>query len=137
MKILVLRDTFTDKTTLGELFVDDKFECNTLEDKVRPLGEKVYGQTAIPTGTYEVIIDLSNRFKIELPRLLNVPMFDGIRIHPGNKAEDTDGCILVGVTRSKDWVGQSKIAFNRLFDKMEKAYQLKETITIEIKNGER
>lgn len=137
MKILVLRDTFTDKTTLGKLFVDGKYECNTLEDKVRPDGEKVYGQTAIPAGTYDVIIDLSNRFKIELPRLLNVPMFEGIRIHPGNKAEDTDGCILVGVTRSKDWVGQSKIAFNRLFDQMEKAYQLKEPITIEIKNGER
>jgi hypothetical protein len=137
MKLTLIREIFTEKTTIGSLFVDDKFECYTLEDVVRLEGEKVYGQTAISAGTYEVIIDLSNRFKIELPRLLNVPMFEGIRIHPGNKAEDTDGCILVGVTKSKNWVGQSKIAFNRLFDKMEKAYQLKEPITIEIKNGER
>lgn len=91
--------------TMGELFINGKKFCNTLEDQVRdanndgdlndPGEEKVYGKTAIPRGTYKVIVNLSNRFKKELPLLLNVPGFEGIRIHGGNKAEDSLGCILV------------------------------------------
>ena len=137
MKLLLVRDTYSEISTLGVITIEGRGECHTLEDTVRPLGTKIYGKTAIPEGEYEIIIDMSNRFKIELPRLLNVPGFEGIRIHPGNKAEDTDGCILVGNTRHKDWIGQSRLAFNRLFEQLEKAYQRNEKITIEIKNGER
>jgi len=91
--------------TMGELFLNGKKFCNTLEDQIRDLnydgdlsdaGEvKVYGKTAIPRGTYKVQITMSNRFKKELPLLLNVAGFEGIRIHGGNTVEDTLGCILV------------------------------------------
>jgi len=85
MKIDLVRHVFTPRSTIGSLYVDGKFECYTLEDVVR-LGEKVYGETAIPEGTYEVQITFSNRFKRDLPLLLKVPGFEGVRIHPGNFA---------------------------------------------------
>ena len=116
MDLKLVRKIFTEQSTVGELSVDGKFECFTLEDKVRPV--KVHGETAIPEGIYEVIINFSPRFKRQLPRLLNVPGFEGILIHPGNKAVDTDGCILVGTTKSKDFVGNSRVAFNALFEKL-------------------
>ena len=102
--------------TIGRLYVDDKYFCDTLEDTVRPPGEKVYGQTAIPFGTYKVSITYSNRFKRLLPILENVPMFSGIRIHPGNTSADTHGCILVGVNDKKGEIHQSKATFDKLFD---------------------
>jgi hypothetical protein len=127
MKILVKRLHRTEKSTIGELFIDGKFECYTLEDVERE--KKIYGETAIDKGTYKVIINRSNRFKVDMPLLLNVPKFEGIRIHSGNKAADTHGCILVGVTRSLDWVGSSKKAYNKLFAKMKLAKEI--SITIE------
>jgi len=78
----------------------------------------VFGQTAIPVGTYQIIITPSKRFGRLLPLLVSVPDFDGIRIHPGNKAEDTEGCILVGKTRSSDFIGRSREAFDELFIRM-------------------
>lgn len=116
MNLLLIRDTFTDKSTTGRLYIEDTFECYTLEDVVRE--DKIYGKTAIPEGRYEVVLDMSVRFKKELPRLLNVPNFEGIRIHAGNKAEDTEGCILVGITRKEDWIGSSKIAMDSLISKL-------------------
>ncbi|HEX6184251.1 MAG TPA: DUF5675 family protein [Pyrinomonadaceae bacterium] len=116
MDLKLVRKIFTEQSTVGELSVDGRFECFTLEDKVRPV--KVHGETAIPEGIYEVIINFSPRFKRQLPRLLNVAGFEGILIHPGNKAADTDGCILVGTTKSKDFVGNSRVAFKALFDKL-------------------
>ena len=116
MDLKLVRKIFTEQSTVGELSVDGRFECFTLEDKVRPV--KVHGETAIPEGIYEVIINFSPRFKKQLPRLLNVPGFEGILIHPGNKAADTDGCILVGTTKGKDFVGNSRVAFKALFDKL-------------------
>ena len=136
MKLTIIRDTFTDKSTIGKLFVNGIYECNTLEDKTRPKGEKIFGETSIPYGEFEVIIDYSPHFKKELPHILNVPMFSGVRIHSGNKDADTEGCILVGVTRAKDWIGQSHTAFTKLFDKLEKAYDKNEKITLEIKKSE-
>ena len=131
MKLKVVRDTFTDKTTIGKLFVDEVYQCNTLEDVVRK-GVKVYGQTAIPEGLYEVVIDYSNHFQREMPHILNVPGFEGIRIHSGNNADDTEGCILLGLSRKTDWVGQSRTAFEQFFPILEAAYEKKEPITIEV-----
>lgn len=135
MKLLLLRDHFTNSTTLGKLYVNGIFQCYTLEDKDRELekgNEKLYGETAIPRGSYQVIIDYSNRFKRELPRLKDVPQFEGIRIHPGNTHEDTHGCILVGSGTSGDKLFNSRVAFEALFHKMEEAYERDEPISIQI-----
>lgn len=94
MKLLLIRKKYDLDYTHGELFVDDKFFCHTLEDAIGT--KKVYGETAIPTGIYNVVISYSNHFKRDLPELLNVPNYAGIRIHGGNTSADTLGCILVG-----------------------------------------
>ena len=114
-EISLVRKWFTDASTIGVLTFGE-FRCFTLEDKVRPPGVKVFGETAIPAGRYRVEITWSNRFRRPMPLLLDVPNFDGIRIHSGNKAEDTEGCILVGKTRAQDWIGDSRKAFDALFD---------------------
>ncbi len=129
MELQVKRTDFTDNSTIGELSVNGQFECYTLEDKVRPV--KIAGKTAIPAGRYEVIIDFSQRFGRLLPLLLNVPDFEGVRIHPGNTAANTEGCILVGEEKSQDFVGQSRAAFDRLFAKLSAAAE-KEKIYLEI-----
>lgn len=118
MNLTLNREPSADGATIGELLIDDKHECWTLEDVVRPDGEKVPGKTAIPAGRYRVIITHSNRFNTPLPLLLAVPGFEGIRIHPGNTAVDTEGCILVGRTRDTAFVGESRLAFASLFDKI-------------------
>jgi len=132
MKLELIREIFTDKSTVGRLSVNGVFSCYSLEDPVRE--EKIAGQTAIPYGTYEVIINYSQRFKKPMPLLLNVPNFEGIRIHPGNVAADTAGCILVGQTKSEDFVGVSKLAFGLLLDDLKSA-ALIEKIHIEIQKG--
>jgi hypothetical protein len=129
MELQVKRTDFTDNSTIGELSVNGQFECYTLEDMVRPV--KIAGKTAIPAGRYEVIIDLSQRFGRLLPLLLNVPDFEGVRIHPGNTAANTEGCILVGDEKSQDLVGKSRAAFDRLFAKLSAAAE-KEKIYLEI-----
>lgn len=126
MKIEIKRLYKTENSTIGELKVDGKFECYTLEDKEREV--KIKCETAIPKGTYKVIINQSNRFKKLLPLLLSVPNFEGVRIHPGNTNHDTEGCILVGRTKSKDFIGQSRKAFESLFAKMKEAKEI--TLTI-------
>ena len=126
MEIKIKRLHRTEHSTIGELSIDGVFECFTLEDKEREV--KIKGETAIEKGTYQVIINRSNRFKRLLPLLLNVPNFEGIRIHSGNTNHDTEGCILVGLTRSQDFIGQSRKAFDKLFKKMQKAENI--TITI-------
>lgn len=129
MKLLLVRDTFTDKSTIGKLYIDGEFFCYTLEDVVRD--KKIFGETAIPYGTYSIILDVSYRFKKVTPRLLDVPEFTGVRIHAGNTAEDTHGCILVGLEKRKDFIGKSQIVFNLLMVRLE----LEENITIEIIKG--
>ncbi|MBK8467667.1 MAG: hypothetical protein IPL32_17775 [Chloracidobacterium sp.] len=136
MKLLVQRELFSDKTSIGTMYVDGVRECYTLEDRDRHLeegGEKVYGETAIPRNTYKVVITYSNRFKQPMPLLVDVPQFEGIRIHPGNTAEDTHGCILVGVGIGNDRLYNSRQAYERLFNKLEAAEALGEEITIEIR----
>lgn len=115
MELRLLRKWFTEESTIGELYLDDEFYCYTLEDKVQ-VGEKIEGRTAIPYGEYRVIIDYSNRFKRHMPHILDVPGFEGIRIHAGNTSENTKGCILVGDSRGSDSIGQSKVAFERLLN---------------------
>ena len=119
MEIKVLRQVFTQNSTIGQLFVDGSFECWTLEDVVRPV--KVFGETAVPAGRYQVVISMSDRFKVRLPLLVDVPEFTGVRIHPGNTKVDTLGCILVGQSKSTDAVGASRAAFNALMPKFEQA----------------
>ena len=126
MKIEVKRLHKTKNSVIGELTVDGVWECYTLEDVERDV--KIKNATAIPRGTYKVIINQSNRFKRLLPLLLNVPGFEGVRIHSGNTNHDTEGCILVGRTRSNDFIGQSRKAFDKLFEKMKKAKDI--TLTI-------
>jgi len=127
MNITVKRLHRTKNSTIGELFIDGKFECYTLEDVEREV--KIKSETAIAKGKYKVIINQSNRFKRLLPLLLNVPNFEGVRIHSGNSNHNTEGCILVGKTRSIDYIGSSRVAFNSLFKKMQLAKEI--TITIE------
>lgn len=137
MKLELIRDTFTKTTTLGKLFIDGKFECETLEDVDRRLedgGKKIAGITAIPRGTYQVIIDYSNRFRKDMPRLLAVPQFTGIRIHSGNFHVDTDGCIIVGKLRiNGNAIGYSRDAYRDLFAKLEKALEDHEDVFITVR----
>ena len=135
MKLRLIRDEFTDKSTIGKLYVNGTYSCETLEDKDRQIetgGTKIPGQTCIPRGTYEIIIDFSNRFQVRMPLLLNVPQFTGVRIHPGNVSTDTEGCVLVGKTRGVDFVGDSRIAYNALFSDIDAALMAGEKIEIEI-----
>jgi hypothetical protein len=130
MKLKVQRKVATSKSVIGDLTVNGVHECFTLEDIQRAV--KVYGETGIPAGTYKVIIDYSNRFKQQMPLLLNVKNFEGVRIHPGNTNKDTHGCILVGYTKAVDFIGNSKKAYEALLKKMQYAISMGEEITIEI-----
>lgn len=137
MELTLNRIFLGSSATIGELLVNDKYLCDTLEDRVRPEGEKVYGKTAIPEGTYEMVLSYSPRFKKILPEILNVPNFTGIRIHCGNSSADSSGCILVGTWdgEKEDWVSDSKVAFNKLMSLLQKAADNKEKITITINNS--
>jgi hypothetical protein len=127
MRLVLQRKWATEVSTIGELLIDGRFECYTLEDAVRT-GPKVPGKTAIPAGTYKVIIDMSTRFKKLMPHILDVKGFSGVRIHSGNTSENTEGCPITGRIRKKDYVGESKLAFDVFFAKLQAA---KET-TIQI-----
>lgn len=129
MNLKLVRRTLTEQSTIGTLSINGVFECFTLEDRVRPV--KIHGATAIPPGIYEIAITFSDRFQKPLPLLLNVPNFSGIRIHPGNTAADTEGCILVGTTERKNFIGNSRVAFKALFAKLEAALK-REKVFIEV-----
>lgn len=136
MELKLNRIFLGSSATIGELYIDKKYIADTLEDRVRPEGEKVYGKTAIPEGTYEVKLTYSPRFKKILPEILNVPNFSGIRIHCGNSSADSSGCVLVGTWdgEKEDWIRDSKIAFNKLMSLLQSAEDKKEIITIVISN---
>lgn len=141
MKIVLKRIALRDTYTIGKLYIDDKYICDTVEDKVRDINKngvfdgnekKVYGETAIPYGTYEVKWTYSNRFKKYMPELLNVPNFSGIRIHSGNTAADSLGCIIVGENKVIGKVLNSRATVNKLYPIIEKGCKEgKVTITIE------
>ena len=137
LKRIALRDTYT----IGKLYIDGKYICDTIEDKVRDINKngkfdgeekKVYGETAIPYGTYEVKWTYSPRFKKYMPELLNVPSFSGIRIHSGNTAADSLGCIIVGENKAVGKVLNSRATVNKLYPIIKKGCEEgKVTIMIE------
>jgi hypothetical protein len=129
MKLLSKRIYKAPTYTISHLYIDGVKFCDVLEDVVRADGVKVYGETSIPSGTYKVILNVSNRFKCLMPLLLNVPNFEGIRIHSGNTDKDTHGCLLVGVNSVKGKVIESKKTFAALMEVLKAA---KDEITIEI-----
>jgi Family of unknown function (DUF5675) len=116
MELRVNRYKKCDKSTLGRMFMDGQEQCYTLEDVRRSDGVKVQDATCIPPGTYNVIIDFSDRFQRDMPHVLDVPNFTGIRIHSGNTDADTDGCILLGTqVTDDDFISGSKDAFEAFF----------------------
>ena len=120
-------------TTLGELFINNQFFCYTLEDKIRDV--KIKHETCIPAGTYEVIMNYSDRFKRPLPLLLNVPNFVGIRIHAGNSKLDTSGCLLLGSKVKNDKLVNSKMTVESFIELL-KTTLPKEKVKITIINPE-
>lgn len=147
MKIKLKRIAIKKDYTIGKLYIDDVYFCDTLEDAVRDLNKngkfdngekKIYGQTAIPYGTYEVTTNVvSSRFKNriwakpyngKIPRLLNVQSFDGVLLHPGSSQLDTSGCILVGKNTIVGRLTDSQKTFHLLMQKIKN----QKNITIEI-----
>lgn len=147
MKIKLKRIALKKDYTIGKLYIDDVYFCDTLEDAVRDLNKngkfdngekKIYGKTAIPYGTYEVTTNVvSSRFKNriwakpyngKIPRLLNVQSFDGVLLHPGSSQLDTSGCILVGKNTIVGRLTDSQKTFHLLMQKIKN----QKNITIEI-----
>lgn len=153
MKIEVERRWKKETYTIGRLYVDGVYFCNTLEDKSRGLKQtdslffikqrKVYGETAIPAGTYTIAMNVTSPkysasawywqlCKGKVPRLMNVPGWEGVLIHTGNNALQTYGCILVGKNTKVGQLTESKATFKALYKEMKKAYDEGEEITITI-----
>jgi len=129
MELRLKRNILTDSYTLGSLYIDNEFFCYTVEDKVREVNKdgdlddagetKVFGETAIPAATYKVILSMSNRFKKLMPEILNVKGFTGVRIHAGNNAIDSHGCIILGDARTATGVASSRQSFLKLMAKLD------------------
>lgn len=143
MVISIDRKWKKDGYTISRVFVNGTFfGCNALEDTDRNLSKsdtlseikhkKVYGCTAIPAGEYECVYTYSNRFKKYLPLLIGVPGFDGVRIHSGNSAKDTEGCILIGKNDKVGWISNSREWTNRLITKMREAWNRNEKVRIKL-----
>lgn len=152
MKLLLRRIFKGHSYTIGKLFINGVYECDTLEDQDRGLtsqmsleeikAKKVYGVTAIPYGTYKIDMNtVSPKFKDrswakfcggKLPRLIDVKGYEGVLIHVGNKAEDTLGCILVGENKIKGQVINSTATFQELYSVMLKAKLLGEELSLTI-----
>lgn len=125
MEILIDRKYKKPLYSIGLMYIDGKFFCNTLEDTDRGLtqlanhyditSKKVHGKTAIPTGTYDVVMDYSPRFEKNLPHILGVRGFEGVRIHAGNTPEDTEGCILLGKNDRVGRVSNSGATCNKFY----------------------
>ncbi len=122
MELSLIRKPSKDATTLGDLFLHSGSHfCFTLEDELRE-GEKVYGETAIPAGRYRITITFSQKFQKDMLYVNDVPNFTGIRIHSGNDADDTLGCILVGHTVDSDTrIHGGSVVLPQLFSMIEKA----------------
>jgi hypothetical protein len=126
-EISLRRNPSTVDTTIGVMTWPDGESCLTLEDVVRPgdiFKVKVPGETAIPAGRYQILLTWSPRFGRNMPEVVAVPNFVGIRVHSGNYARDTEGCILTGQTRGDNFIGQSRLAFTWFMWKLEHALKL-------------
>lgn len=134
LHLTVVRTEFTNKYTMGKLLIDGAYFCDTLEDTVRERGVKIPGETAIQAGKYDVILTFSSKFQRTLPLLLDVPNFDGIRIHNGSYAADSQGCILVGERYRDGMLTKSKLTISKLMDLLRIYETQSYKITIEIIN---
>lgn len=142
MKLELYRKYRKNGYTIGLLYADGKFVCNTLEDTDRGLTSamserqiasiKVKGKTAIPTGIYPIIVTYSPRFKKQMPLLCNIQNFEGVRIHSGNTANDTEGCILCGKNTEVGKVTSSRIWTEKVYELINNAIRKRESVTIEI-----
>lgn len=142
LRLLVDRKWKKDTYTIGRLYVDGVLWCNTLEDKDRGLTSKmntedikkikVYGETAIPTGKYQVTYSYSPKFKRYLPRVNDVPCYTGILIHNGSTDKNTSGCVLVGENKIKGQLVNSTYWMNKLCERIKDAVNHGEIVTIEI-----
>lgn len=123
-----IRNPNGENYTLGRMYIDNVFFCHTCEDEDRFLEggvtEKVYGRTAIPRGKYRLTTSFSNRFQRVLPLVVDVPGFTGIRIHGGNRAEDSSGCVLVGKVRTSSGIAQCADMVKRVIDQIDDAAEL-------------
>ena len=137
LKRIALRPTYT----IGKLYIDDVYFCDTIEDTVRYLNKngkfdngqkKVHSKTAIPYGTYEIKWTYSPRFKKYTPQLMNVPSFEGIRIHAGNTSADTEGCLILGKNKQVGKVLNSRDTINKFYPIIKEACS-NGKVTIEIK----
>ena len=146
MELSIIRKTYTEDSTIGDFLINGIRYYYSLEDQDRqrqPDGSilpwtrdlKVYGETAIPYGRYEVITNFSGRFKRVMPLLMNVPDFAGVRIHAGNQDHDTHGCPLIGFTKANDFIGQSKKAFTDFMPRLVAALK-KGKVFVTIKSDE-
>ncbi len=130
------RRIYSDTSTIGDLVLDGKFLCNTLEDVARPLGIKVAKKTAIQPNIYIVRNTMSKRFGKIMPEILNVPFFSGVRIHPGNDADDTEGCILPGIYNPDipNFVSKSRVCYE-MIARVIAEFEYSNTILIDIRNN--
>lgn len=137
LKRIALRPTYT----IGKLYIDDVYFCDTIEDTVRDLNKngefdngekKIHSKTAIPYGTYEIKWTYSPRFKKYTPQLMNVPSFEGIRIHAGNTSADTEGCLILGKNKQVGKVLNSRATINKFYPIIKEACS-NGKVTIEIK----
>lgn len=125
MRIVLLRIANRPTYCIGKLYIDGVYFCDTIEDTDRGLDDKmteaeilkkkVKGQTAIPTGVYPVYITWSPKYNKPMPLIENVKGYSGIRIHSGNTAKDTEGCLLVGKNKEVGKVLESRKTYNALF----------------------
>lgn len=142
MKILLQRNPSVGGATIGRVYIDDAFACYSLEDEIRevegqPVSEwKIKGATAIPAGTYRVTLEQSQRFGADTPTINDVPGFQYIRMHAGNTAEDTEGCLLLGMNVAYTSIvgGTSRQAVAMIKAAIAIARGLGEEVMIEISN---
>lgn len=128
MKLTLQRYLFANDYTMGLLFIDGVYFCDTIEDKFRGndlKGKKVSGETCIPYGVYTVKITYSPKYKKNMPQLLDVPYFTGVRIHSGNNASESSGCVICGIKSKNGEVLESRKTYNALMSRLQTAKYIK------------
>ena len=139
MRITLIRIANRPTYCIGKLYIDGKYFCDTIEDTDRGLDDKmseeeivkykIKSETAIPTGIYQITITYSPKYKKNMPLINNVKGYSGIRIHSGNTAKDTEGCLIVGKNTKVGMVTESRVTYNAMFKRL---LQTKSKIIIDI-----